>query len=90
MIEIEVTPRRPKVKTDISAPGETINVKVGPPHAGNDYPRYIGPKIVTPEANNLQILQTKKKLLLDNVAVLPIPYYETSNPKGGTTVYIGD
>ena len=35
-----------------------------------------------------QILQTKDKLMLENVEVLAIPYYQTSNPTGDT-VYIG-
>ena len=43
--------------------------------------------IVVP-TNHEQILHTKSKVMLDDVNVKKIPYYETSN-KVGTTVYIG-
>ena len=43
--------------------------------------------IVTPRVY-AQTLNTKNKLMKDNVSVLAIPYYETSN-LSGKTVYIG-
>ena len=43
--------------------------------------------IVTPRVH-AQTLNTKNKLMKDNVSVLAIPYYETSN-LSGKTVYIG-
>lgn len=48
---------------------------------------YEGDYIVTPRIH-AQTLNTKNKLMKDNVSVLAIPYYETSN-LSGKTVYIG-
>ena len=48
---------------------------------------YDGGYIVTPRVH-AQTLNTKNKLMKDNVSVLAIPYYETSN-LSGKTVYIG-
>ncbi len=36
-----------------------------------------------------QILQTKEKVLADDIKILEIPYYDVSNTAGGSTVYIG-
>lgn len=49
---------------------------------------YEGPYIVTPLAFDNQILQTKDKTCTDDVTVLKVPKYETSNLSGGKTVYI--
>ena len=54
-----------------------------------DAPVYSGTYIVTPLHASEQILGTNEKWLIDDVTVLPIPYYETSNAAGGTTVTIG-
>lgn len=50
---------------------------------------YEGPYTVVSHAGISQILDTKDKIMTENLIVLPISYYETSNPKGGLTVYIG-
>ena len=49
---------------------------------------YDGDYIVTPIPYNSQTLETKDKRMLEDVTVLAIPYYETSNTSG-LTVYIG-
>ena len=48
---------------------------------------YLGDYIVTPKVES-QIMLTKNKKMEENVTVLAIPYYETSN-LSGKTVYIG-
>lgn len=48
---------------------------------------YQGNYIVTPKINN-QVLPTKNKALSDNITILEIPFYKTSN-ETGQTVYIG-
>ena len=50
---------------------------------------YNGEYTVTPSAHNNIVLETKHKTMRDDVTVLEIPYYETSNILG-TTVYIAD
>ena len=78
-IEIDISPKRP-----------TISIELGAPHSGTDHPVYNGPTIVMPEPYDIQILPTKEKIVKENIMVLPIPYYETSNPQGGITAYIGE
>lgn len=50
---------------------------------------YEGEYVVTPKAYEEQVLETANKLMLDNVSVLRVPYFETSNTSG-TTVYIAN
>lgn len=49
---------------------------------------YDGVYVVTPKINIDQILETKDKIMENDVTVLKIPLWETSNESGGTTVYI--
>lgn len=53
-----------------------------------DLPYYTGEYTVTPSLD-AQILDTQGKAMRDDVVVLEIPYYETSNPQGGYTAIIG-
>lgn len=50
---------------------------------------YEGPYAVASFAHEIQLYNTENKVMTENLIVLPIPYYETSNPEGGLTVYIG-
>ena len=50
---------------------------------------YEGPYAVSSLAHEMQLYNTENKVMTENLIVLPIPYYETTNPKGGLTVYIG-
>ena len=52
------------------------------------YPRYEGEYQITPSLD-IQILATDGKIMEDDVVVLEIPYFETSNPQGGYTAIIG-
>lgn len=49
---------------------------------------YDGDYSVIPLAFQETILPTKDTKLIENIIVKEIPYYETSNPSGGNTVYI--
>jgi hypothetical protein len=53
------------------------------------HPAYEGPTRVKPKTEE-QTLPTKNRAMTDDVKVLAIPYYETSNTQNGTTVIIGD
>ena len=52
-------------------------------------PPYTGITMVIPKAFESTVLQTANKSVFDNIEVLEIPYTETSNLSGGTTVSIG-
>lgn len=53
-----------------------------------DLPAYSGEYEVTPEVEQ-QVLNTAQKFLEADVTIKEIPYSETSNTAGGSTVYIG-
>ena len=53
----------------------------------SDIPYYTGQYTVIPTMEN-QTLETRNKVLTDDVTVKKIPMYETTNLAGGTTVYI--
>ena len=91
MIEVEITPKKPEISIDLSKGiKKQIEIEIGETHSGVEYPKYTGPAIVTPAAYIMQVLQTEKKSVMENIMVLPIPYFQTSNPQGGNTVYIGE
>lgn len=86
-------PTRPTGSINIVKNG-TYNVtkyseaRVKVPTSG-DADIYDGEYIVSPSAHHETILETTNKLMEDDVVVLQIPYYETSNVSG-YTVYIAD
>lgn len=49
---------------------------------------YDGPYVVTPKKDDEQNLETKEKIMDDDVTVTKIPYSEVSNPEGGKTINI--
>lgn len=49
---------------------------------------YTGDYIITPMPYESQTMDTRNKLMRDDVTVLAIPYFETSNTSG-ITIYIG-
>lgn len=66
---------------------QPIDVEL-PRGAGYSTP-YTGDYVVTPLAWEETVLPTYGKLMTDDVTVLEIPYYRTSNPQGGDTIFIG-
>lgn len=64
-----------------------LTIEITPGAIG--YETYEGPYEVVPMAHTMQVLDTENKLMTENVLVYEIPYWETSNPQGGNTVYIG-
>lgn len=53
------------------------------------FPAYTGETVVTPLAFASTVLETANKTVYSDIEVLEIPYTETTNPSGGTTVSIG-
>lgn len=68
-----------------------VNVWVAPYNIihSSDNEIYTGVYEVTPKPRESVQLDTKDKLLIDNITVNKIPYFATSN-NNGTTIYIGD
>ena len=58
------------------------------PSSGSQKEPYTGSYIVTPKTE-AQEMQTKDKLMTDNVSIKSIPYFSVSNTSGGNTIYIG-
>lgn len=50
---------------------------------------YTGEYTVTPKVE-AQTMPTKEKVMLDDVTIRAIPYFDVSNTSGGRTVYIGN
>lgn len=50
---------------------------------------YEGEYVVTPKVTE-QSLPTKEKVLIEDITIKEIPFYNVSNASGGNTVYIGD
>lgn len=51
--------------------------------------QFDGPYSVTPMVSG-QTLETKDKFMRGNVEVTAIPFYQVSNPSGGSTIFIGN
>lgn len=87
MIRVRVLPAE-RVKVGVAVSG-CVNVHIPAQIVkSGDYPDYAGPYAVTPMAA-AQRMETKDTHMTDDVTVREIPYYEVSNPQGGTTIVIG-
>lgn len=53
------------------------------------YAQYDGQYEVTPSVYEQQELETANKVLKENIKVLEVPFYATSNDANGVTAYIG-
>lgn len=70
---------------------EPIKLKVSEGGGGGgDYPYYSGQVVVTPKVRESTELRTKDTIVLQNIMVEEIPYYETSNLKGTTFIVGGN
>lgn len=88
-VYLDVNGRHKDVRFVVDGRGHgelTFNVSTG--GSGRKEP-YEGPYAVVSEAYEMQLFPTENKVMTENLIVLPIPYSETSNPKGGLTVCIG-
>jgi len=76
-----------KVKIAIGGTNKiSASVKSG---GGTKYQEYDGDYDVTPMIDTSTTLETKDKIMTDNVTVKKIPVYEMTNTSGGKTVIIG-
>lgn len=66
-----------------------IKLKVSEGGNSGEYPSYRGPFVVTPLPYDDITLNTSQKLVPENITVLKIPHWETSNLKGKTFIIGG-
>ena len=72
-------------------PQETVTVQLDAVTrtSAGDVPVYDGPYDAIPKVT-AQTLPTANKLMLEDVSVRAIPYFDVSNPAGGNTIYIAN
>lgn len=63
-------------------------VLIGRVLISTDYDNFNGDYEVTPKINS-QTIETKNKLMYEDLIVKSIPYYEVSNTQGRVTIIIG-
>ena len=51
-------------------------------------PAYNGETQVIPKARSDTILETKDRIVREDITVTKVPFYQAENPSGGQTVYI--
>lgn len=67
-----------------------LNLKFGEVQTITEYvggEPYEGSYIITPKVEE-QKMDTKGKIMIDDVTVKSVPFFEVSNTSGGNTVYI--
>lgn len=55
-----------------------------------EYDAYDNSYEIVPKAFQSQVLETKDRVMKENLVVKEVPYWETSNDANGKTVYIAD
>lgn len=82
---INALPKKVPIEANVMT---SVNVNI-PVMRDSSADIYDGEYVVIPKAHEGTVLPTQNKLLLGNVTVVEVPYYETSN-YSGTTVYIAN
>lgn len=84
-----VRTKDPKIGVSVSGDEkQKISGTVSTRSGSSALPWYDGPYRIT-SAFHLQTLNTKLKIMKEDINVDPMPYSEVSNPAGGLTVNIG-
>lgn len=68
---------------------ESLYTLLGSVSMPETFEKFSGDYRVIPAIES-KVVPTKDKLMEDDVIVEQIPYYEVSNPQGGSTIVIGD
>lgn len=67
-----------------------VDLNPGIPYVGGEkHQTYSGPYTVIPVLHDDQVLETREKLMTDDMTVKAIPIVQTTNPYGGQTIVIG-
>lgn len=87
-ITIDVSAEIPDIQIGCEEESTDISIEVAA--GGEGKPPYEGEYTVVSDLHNNVIMPTRGMAMTDNVTVLPIPFYEASNPQGGITLTIGN
>lgn len=88
--DVYISSKKPGIDVDFSgASRKDIQVNGRQTYPVYPYSTYEGPTTVTSLISEMQILETEKTMVMENIFVLPIPISETHNEHGGLTVVIG-
>ena len=87
-MKIKTNTNKP-VKMDVNTGGR-IDMSIVSGGGGALIPTYKGEYEVIPKAHDTQTLETQGRKMTENVVVLPVPYWEFTNPAHGNTVYIAN
>lgn len=77
-----------KININSQESEERIDVKFSSFQTVTDADIYEDSYEIIPKTTE-QVMETKQKLMADDVTIRKIPFYETSNNTGGTTITIG-
>lgn len=78
-----------RVRLRVSESPEPVRLGIDTRIVAGGAPPYNGAYEVTPQPYTDVVLPTRDKLMLNNVTVHEIPYFTTTNDKGGYTAIIG-
>ena len=90
VIEVDFEAENMVVDVDFEAESMTIESDFGEVYRLTEYvggELYQGEYEIVPTVEG-QTLETKDRVLIENIKILEIPFYNVSNTAGGSTVYI--
>lgn len=88
LLDVDLSIEDLELDTDLSTEDYGLDLETAIHVIHTDGEKFDGPYVVIPEFES-QNLETKNKLLQDDVLVEAIAVSRVSNLSGGTTVYIG-
>lgn len=80
-------PKCIELEVEVISPSIELEIEQGS-GGGGKLPYYTGPYTVIPKPYEDQTLETSQKSMSENMVIEKVPYSETTNPSGGTTVNI--
>jgi hypothetical protein len=78
------------IKLKVTDPVIKIKFPITVVHESTDGEIYQGDYTVTPKITKEILLQTKSKVMKNNVTVLKMPQFEVANDADGVTLILGD
>lgn len=92
IIQVKFANTNNQIAARFSATSQRISANFGAVQPVTEYiggEEYTGDYVVTPKVTE-QTMPTKDKVLVDDMIIKSIPFFNVSNTSGGNTVYIGN